>query len=125
MKDLNSFFTVGKYNISTICLSTYPCKHYVTNNETNETFLYTGDRIYTLLKNDGLSHKHFDLYEEFIRKRDFPTPEEIVQKNKLKMEYEENLAKQKKEQEERNQIINSTKASSRLDRLKTKHCTSS
>lgn len=113
-------YTVGKYEISSICLQTYPCKHRVTNTETNETRMYSGDKIYTLLKNDGLSHKHFDQYAEFIRKQYFPTCEEIAQKLASRMEIERQNEIRRKEGEEKQKIIDSTKASSVLSKLKSK-----
>lgn len=58
---------IGKYEISNMCLKTYPCKHYIRNCEDNSNFVtMSGPKIYHLLKKDGLSDKHFDEYANYV-----------------------------------------------------------
>jgi hypothetical protein len=89
-----------------------------------------GDNIYILLKDIGKSDKHFDIYAEYIRKRDHPTAEEIserenrerrFQEQEEQEEQEEQAERRKIEREEQEKITNQYKASSRLERLKTKN----
>jgi len=113
----HTYRTVGKFQISDLCLQTYPCKHYIIF-ENGDKAMMSGDKIYTLLTDNQLSDDHFHCYGEYIRKRDFPTPEEIQQRAErvIKMkQYNEDRIKKQKEQE---QIIQQYKASSRLDKLK-------
>ena len=112
---MNTYYTVGKYKISHVCYQTYPCKHNV-----EHIGLISGDKIHCMLKEEGLSHPHFD-YAEFIRKRDYPTDEEIAEKTQAETRIRESQKKYEQEQEERARITNMYKASSRLDRLKAKH----
>jgi len=42
--------------------------------------MISGDEIYRLFKSEGLYDKHIDKYAEFVRQRDFPTPEEIKER---------------------------------------------
>jgi len=116
--DLNSNFIIGKYEITDMCFLTYPCQHYVKNIETGTSQLMFGDRIFSMLKNDGLTYPHFDGYAEFIRKRDNPTKEELDEKLFRKKKMEEQMEKQRKERDEIEKITNTYKASSRLERLK-------
>ena len=116
--DLNKKNIIGKYEISDICLQSYPCQHYVKNIETGTAQLMFGDNIYSMLKNDGLTYPHFDCYVEFIRKRDNPTKEELDEKLFREKKMDEQMEKERKEREEREKITNTYKASSRLERLK-------
>ena len=119
MEDLHKYTIIGNFEISDLCLQTYPCKHNVKNRITCESSLMYGDEIFILLKNIGKSHKHFDDYAEFIRKRDHPTLEEISEKEALiKTLYREQKERKIEKQEK---ITNQYKASSRLERLKAKN----
>ena len=84
----------------------------------------SGDKIYEMLKKDGLSDNHFDVYAESIRKRDHPTAEELVEKEKEK-ESMDIMIKERDERirqrEENIQLGIKTGSSARLDRLKAKH----
>ena len=66
---------VGNYYISNICLESYPCQHTVCL-ESGVYELTSGAQIYRLLMSKGLSDPHFDKYKEYVRKIDFPTPEQ-------------------------------------------------
>jgi hypothetical protein len=117
-KDFNSFRVIGNYEISEMCLLSFPCQHNVRNKVTDTTTRMTGDKIFTMLKTHGLNDSHFDCYEEYIRKRDNPTPEEIAEKLEREKKMQLQKEKNKLEYEERVRITNQYKASSRLDRLK-------
>lgn len=117
---VHSFRKVGTIEISNMCLQSYPCKHFILFNNGEEKIM-SGDKIFTLLKENQLSDEHFCCYEEFIRKRDFPTFKEIYErvKGEFKMkQYEKDRLKKHKEQQI---ILQQFKASSRLDKLK-QHC---
>lgn len=122
--DLLDYRLIGKYEVSRMCLTTYPCKHYVRYPETGEEKLLTATKIYTMLQNDGITDLHFNYCKEIIRKKDNPTPEEISQKEEERRKMDEQREKRNKEQEELTKLTNTYKASSRLDRLKEKHCIS-
>lgn len=70
-----SFRKVGKYQMSNMCLQSYPCKHII-KFETGEKTLMSGDKIYRLFKSEGLSDNHIDVYAEWVRQNDFSNPEE-------------------------------------------------
>jgi hypothetical protein len=97
-----NYRNVGPYQISTICLQTYPCQHNVIFPDGTHRLMY-GDKIYTMLREDNLSDSEFDKYAEFIRKRDTFIPEEIAERN---LQEEKNAKKQKAKEEETNNIIN-------------------
>lgn len=121
METHNSKQTIGKYDIYDLCRQSYPCKHFITDLETDVTKLLSGDIIFTMLANEGLSHPHFDEYEEYIRKRDFPTPEELYEKQRLKKESEERYKKQQELQRQRDEeraIAVKYSAGSYIERLK-------
>lgn len=119
--NLNRCYNVGKYEISEFCLQTYPCKHHFTNTENGIASTMTGDKIFCILRDDGLSHPHFNSYAEFIRKRDNPTPEEIYEKETHQKKMAEMREQQRKKLEEMEKLTNTYKASSRLDKLKLQH----
>ena len=75
-------YTIGKYTISQFCLSSYPCIHLVINNDTGDSYQMRGDKIFCMLRDDKLSHTHFDVYSEDVRKRDNPTMKNITNKKK-------------------------------------------
>lgn len=120
MDEFNSFRTVGKYQISNICLETYPCKHYI-KFENGETKLLSAATIYRLFKSEGLYDKHIDSYAEWIRKQDFPTPEEIKQREDERLKINQQTEQRLKELAEQEKLTNLYKASSRLEKLKQKN----
>ena len=116
-----------KYHLSEICLQTYPCRHTITYiNERKETNTISSANIVRLFQKENLPiPKHYQELIEYVRKQDHPTPEEINEKytNKEKELRERiiNLEKRKEEKDKLDHIINTTKASSRIERLKNKH----
>ena len=119
--NLNKCTVIGDYEISDLCFSSYPCQHYVKNTVTGRTKSMYGHDIYILLKDIGKSDKHFDIYAEYIRKRDHPTPEEIFERENRERLFQEQAERRRIEREEQERITNQYKASSRLERLKAKN----
>lgn len=117
----NEYIIVGKYQISDMCLHIYPCQHYVTNIETGESSRMRGDKIYCLLRDEGLSHTHFNGYAEYLRRLYNPTPEELAEANENRRISDLMEKERKKKQEEHELLTNTYKASSRLERLKAKN----
>lgn len=60
---MNSYYQVGEYQISHLCLQSIPCNHYVIINGKKSTL--SGVTIYNMLKKDGLSHQHFNEYSNY------------------------------------------------------------
>ncbi len=60
---MNDYTIIGNYKISNFCYETYPCFHTVINISTGESTEMSGDEIYKLLKKEGLSDEHFDIYK--------------------------------------------------------------
>ena len=108
----NTFWCIGSHQISTLCLESYPCQHGTASG------LETGDRIYQMLKSEGLSHPHFDQYEEHIRRREHPTEEEIVEMRLNRQRLAESEERYIKETAEIERVTNLFKASTRLERLR-------
>ncbi len=50
------------FEISSFCMESYPCKHYVENTETGKTTIMDGIAICKLLTDAGLSRPHFNEY---------------------------------------------------------------
>lgn len=119
--DLNQCGIIGKYQISGGCFLSYPCIHDVTNTETGQRSQISGDKIFCMLRDDGLSDAHFDKYAEYIRKRDNPTSEELEEREANKKRLEQSHEEQRKKREETAILTNTYKASSRLERLKAKN----
>ena len=117
---LNSFRIVGKYKIYNLCLQTYPCKHYI-EFENGETKLLTGDTIYRLFEKEGLVDDHFEDYKEYVRRQDFPTMRERIQRIEETMQSMKSTQEQKERRAEEQVIVDRYKASSRLEKLKQKH----
>lgn len=72
----NGYFCVGKYQISHLCLESYPCQHFVIGYPGIEKPIrIKGHEIYQLLKDDGCSSSHFDQYSTFLEalNSDIPT----------------------------------------------------
>lgn len=67
MKDCE-FVKVGKFKIGNACHLCFPCKHTIIELSNDgdgidgPEKLMSGDDIYYLLKNNGLSHVHFNRY---------------------------------------------------------------
>jgi hypothetical protein len=120
MDAFNTFKKVGKYEISNLCYETYPCKHSV-RFESGETRTMLGDKIYSLLCAEGLSDAHFNGYKEVIRRREFPTPEEIKEREERELQIEQEMKLREQQCQEQQQIVNKYKASSRIEQLKLKH----
>jgi hypothetical protein len=114
---MDSFRKIGKYEISNKCLHSYPCKHTI-KFENGETQIISGDKIYRLFKSEGLSDTHIDSYAEWVRQRDFPSPEEIKKREDDLLIIQQDSKKRAKEVIEQQKIVNHYKASSRLDKLK-------
>lgn len=74
-----------------------------------------------MLRDDGLSYKHFDYYAEYVRKRDNPTPEELAERESQRKKIDEQQEKRRREREEMEKLTNTYKASSRLEKLKAKN----
>ena len=63
----------------------------------------------------------FIQFAETVRRQDNPTPEEM-EKDRINKEIRMQIEKQEKEKQDAlNTLINNTKASSRLDKLRAKH----
>lgn len=77
-----------------------------------------GQRIYTILRNNGMSHPRFDQFAEAVRRRENPTEEERQQDLKREKQYEEEHRRQELEEIERNKVIKKNMAFNRLDKLK-------
>ncbi len=98
MESVQPFRTLGKYQISTRCMQTYPCQHYV-KFPNGETRRRTGAEIYKLLEADGIMDDHYTQYKEHIRRMENPTAKEIAankQERELVMKHMENKKKNKK-----------------------------
>jgi hypothetical protein len=88
--------------------------------QTGKTWLYRADDIFVMLRNDGLSHPHFDEYKEFVShnakelRQKFYDEVEKIRLNPLNAERD-------RKQKELDIIVNKTKASSRIEKLKNKN----
>ncbi len=120
MESGQPFRTIGKYQISTRCMQTYPCQHYV-KFPNGETRRRTGAEIYKLLEADGISDDHFTGYKEHIRRMENPTAEEIAANKQERERVMKHMEKRKQEQEELDRITQKYKASSRIEKLHKKH----
>ena len=123
---MNNFYDIGKQRVSKVCLETYPCQHHITDMTIGDKFMSYGSHFYIKLRDEGLSHPHFDKYKEYVRKIENPTPEEIIAREKELKEREDRIIKQeeerKKVKEEQDKITNKYKASSYIARLKARYC---
>ena len=120
MDKTETFRQVGPFEISNLCLETYPCQHYVRFQNGN-TVRMGGADIHCLLKSNGLSDVHFDMYATYVKQRN--SPDEIERQKTMQLSAEEfakqiakvEAAKQlAKEEAELQTIVSQTKASSRL-----------
>ncbi len=133
---------VGKYIIGNLCYQTHPCQHWVKINDDdnnwwgnwwgntktttdskfkNEWRMMFGDEIYLMLKKDGKSDKHFNQYKEHIRRRENPTPEEILERQKRMEEVLMEQAAREQKNREDQIIVDKYKASTRIEKLKSKN----
>ena len=125
MNNLDKYRIIGDYEVSVMCLQTYPCKHYIRKRGEEKFGIQLGDDIYWMLKEQGIHDNHFEEYADFARIKYEPTPEEIIQKQledeARQKRMEEQNAKWKREADERTKIVNASKASSRLEKLRAKN----
>jgi hypothetical protein len=111
---------VGEYMIDEGCFLTYPCKHYIKSKDDygSTLKLHLATDIFKKLQAKGLTHEHFEYCREIIRKQENPTPEEIAEAQAAEEERERKRVEQEQKWKEKQDLINRTKASSRLERLK-------
>ena len=88
-----SYYKIGNFNISNLCFETYPCKHHVKIDDSNEGTMMYGDDIYCMLAQNGFHDKHFECYknnEDYedteINIKDFIKTEKIIKENKKTLE---------------------------------------
>jgi hypothetical protein len=122
---MRNYRSIGNYYVSNICLETFPCQHYIkTSLFGKETHMF-GDDIYRMCKNCGITDKHFEQYKEYISEIDNRTPlkiEEIKKQIEIRQtEMEKQNEEFFKEGEELLKIVNKHKASSYLEKLKSKN----
>jgi hypothetical protein len=113
----NNNWTVGKYEIHGGCMESWPCQHWIKNIQTKKMSIRYGTEIYKMLKKDNLSHPHFEEYKDYKGvQEDLSDTDEIDESEFYRKEEEE----MKKLQEKRalDSLIDKTKASSRLEKLK-------
>lgn len=119
---LNKTWNIGHYKIQEFCMESFPCQHCIEDTRTGKIFRLRGDEIFVMLRNDGFSHPHFEYCREIVRKKERPTAEEIAESIRNEIEHNEQTRRQYEEserkQKELDAIINSSKASSRLEKLK-------
>lgn len=117
MDETETFQNFGRFEISNVCLESYPCEHYV-RFKTGGGVTMGGVEIHCLLKSSGLSDPHFDVFAEFVNE---DSPDDIERRKTMLLEVEE-YAKQRqaKEETEQRMVVSQTKASSRLNKLKQK-----
>ncbi len=112
----------GNYEIENMCYETYPCQHYVTNKQTGERTMMSGNDIFCLLRDNGFNCEHFDEYREYVRRIEHPTEEEMRENERRKKRWEEAIKRQEQERKqekiELERVTNKYKASSYLDKLK-------
>ena len=111
---LETYRIVGDFQISCTCLQTFPCQHKIINKKLNLNNTLTGDKIFLLLKEHGISDEHFNVYEEYIRRRDHPTEKEMLQTIE-KRKKREKLLEIQVQKYEKGEINSATK---RLEKLK-------
>jgi hypothetical protein len=84
INDDESFYQVGNYEISYNCYSNsndcMNCSHKIKhNNELIYSYKF-GSNIYSILKNNKLSHPHFDKYEEYYKNKQTYADQEYFKK---------------------------------------------
>lgn len=111
----------GKYEVSSLCMMTSPCEHYVRNTYTDKIYLMNGIEIYDMLHTEGIHDSHFDEYAEVSLQRKNPSEEDkrmLKEYEKLEREMLIKHEEEKRERERQTQLGQQYKASSRLERLK-------
>jgi hypothetical protein len=108
---------LGTLMISNTCYLTYPCKHNVQDMVTGEIKMMSGKDIFIYLRDQGISDKHFNIYEDYISKEKslldtFEKTFQIAKERQIK-DTEKNIENKKEGHMYR--------ASSRLERLKQKN----
>ena len=125
---MQNYRRVGKYDISTRCYLTYPCKHNVKiihdddddfeyNNNKKKPKLMSGVDIYCMLLKDNITDSHFE-YSDYVRKRDHPSKEELEEREILRIKVENMKEEARVRKEEQERVTQKYKASSRLERLR-------
>lgn len=124
---MNTFRTIGQYEISDMCLQTFPCQHYVKKNNGSTTRMFGSD-IYCMLLNEEIHDEHFDMYIQYIQKRDHPTQEDLAEREKQRLERQKEKEKSDLEEAQRQAIIDENRrlgakysSSSRISRLRSAH----
>ena len=64
------YYKVGQYEIWKACLQSYPCKHLVISDDKKFKHQINGYEIFCILRTDGLSHPHFDVYKKDVENRE-------------------------------------------------------
>lgn len=122
---MNRMWHVGHYKIQELCLQSFPCQHSIEDLQTGKIRTLRGDDIFVMLRDSGLSHPHFEYCREIVRKQENPTAEEIAQQESDEIAHINRTIRQNEEmdrkQRELDAIVNKSKASSRLEKLKTQN----
>jgi hypothetical protein len=77
-----------------------------------------GSNIYKLLLAEGVSDSHFDMYKEFIRRNEHPTPEEIAETRRKRLEIEESIKRRELESANQEALSINYSSNTRTQRLK-------
>lgn len=108
-----------------LCICTLPCLHYVEFKQEQPKRIrirMKGDDIYKHIQaENGTMPEHFKFYEEYIRKMEHPTPEEIEDERQKEEARKKQYEEQAKKAQELTKLIHDTKASSYIEKLKNKH----
>jgi len=107
------------FDIDPLCLQTFPCKHHV--NVSNGSIMLEGTIIRKILLRKGIENKHFEHYDEFIRRKENPTILEIMEDKLQKIETEKQIKKTQDmfdEEKKQLEIGKACGSHKRLDKLK-------
>ena len=81
--DKSQFIIIGKYYISKSILMSYPCKLSVIDSETKTSKLLNDDKVFELLRNEGLDseplHEYFDVINDTTKEERINSAEYIFQ----------------------------------------------
>ena len=58
-------YKIGKYQVNTICIETNPCKHYITDTNSGETYIMGKNNIFLLCIFNRVYISHF--YPSWLR----------------------------------------------------------
>jgi len=61
----------SNYEISCLCMESYPCQHSVKNKKTNIVKVMSGVEIYEMLKKENIFLEHFNEYADWNKKHTF------------------------------------------------------